>query len=674
MSKRSYGRRDNPINLVQDEDYDDDNDSVEFKFRQAEERDRAAQQHLLTKTQSHQDVGHPDNILLSSNPTKRPRVVDDHQNQTTSTTVNINFHLRQFSTPIKLFATLQDEEIRGRHCKSSSTAAAAAAKTSDGSDDDDEYEDDFDKNCHRLEFCWTLREMLGLDVHPQHDSLHVVAAHPTTTSPSVDWIVIANYIIDFDFLLQEIPELVSFPRVVIIYGHADNDPPSAWANLTAVDLIMRRPADPPQSRYNPLPFRIPFGVHHSKLFLIGFSTGILRVVIHTANLRYNDIHLKTQGAFLQDFPLKSSTVNRATSLSNEFEETLVSYMATYSYTKSRVWDDRSSNHESCNLTQLLRRYDFATAQAILIPSTPGYHPLSADGTCHVGHLKLRHALATMVYDNKKYDVQLTTKRDDSHLTTKKLLPNQRKQQKPEGSGIICQFSSIGSLTEAWLRELELSMDIAATAPTGKPPTISSSSSCSTRLSRPIQLRLVYPTVEEIRNSVEGYRGGGSVPGSNQNVSKAFLRPLYHKWSTSGTQDMFQRSQHVPHIKSYYQLTPDGKAMEWFVLTSHNLSKAAWGEVIQSSQHGKAKRLFIRHWELGVLIKGIAHVISASETKTTMQHLRSMLKPVSTEGHKQGSTIIPLPYQLWPEPYQPSDRPWAVDRAYTIPDSRGQLWT
>ncbi len=42
------------------------------------------------------------------------------------------------------------------------------------------------------------------------------------------------------------------------------------------------------------------------------------------------------------------------------------------------------------------------------------------------------------------------------------------------------------------------------------------------------LQLIWPTVWEIRDSVEGWRGGASVPGPAKNVNKPFLRPFWHK--------------------------------------------------------------------------------------------------------------------------------------------------
>jgi Tyrosyl-DNA phosphodiesterase len=122
----------------------------------------------------------------------------------------------------------------------------------------------------------------------------------STSMGSIDYIFITSYIVNFEFLLDEIPELLSLPRACVIYG-AKEGSENAWRQAStsvdgtcSVDFICRNPSDPPKSVTNPLAQRIPFGVHHSKLFLVGFSSGILRVVIHTANLRYSDVNNKAQ--------------------------------------------------------------------------------------------------------------------------------------------------------------------------------------------------------------------------------------------------------------------------------------------------------------------------------------------------------------------------------------------
>lgn len=53
-----------------------------------------------------------------------------------------------------------------------------------------------------------------------------------------------------------------------------------------------------------------------------------------------------------------------------------------------------------------------------------------------------------------------------------------------------------------------------------------------------------------------------------------------------------RDRAMPHIKSYTRISPDLKSVPWFVLTSGNLSKAAWG--VQRNNH------YIMNYEAGVV--------------------------------------------------------------------------
>ena len=74
-----------------------------------------------------------------------------------------------------------------------------------------------------------------------------------------------------------------------------------------VDFVQLLPSDPPNSRANPLPVKIEYGVHHTKMFLMGYDEGGLskcHVSIHTSNILHSDAELKSQGVYTQDFPLK----------------------------------------------------------------------------------------------------------------------------------------------------------------------------------------------------------------------------------------------------------------------------------------------------------------------------------------------------------------------------------
>jgi tyrosyl-DNA phosphodiesterase-1 len=433
----------------------------------------------------------------------------------------------------------------------------------------------------------------------------------------------------------------------------------------SVDFVCRNPSETPKSAANPLSQKIPFGVHHSKIFFVGYSTGALRVIIHTANLRYSDIHQKAQAAYVQDFPRKTATSPSTC----QFEKDLISYMTTYHYNKKYKWDDTYSNDNdndndndtasgAITIVEQLKKYDFSGALAILVPSTPGYHKLSDEQP--LGHLKLRKAISEVV-------APATNHRSNGQDTT---------------GPVVCQFSSIGSLTKKYLHKIEASLD-ATKANTATNPQIDEHKS--------LNLQLVYPTSDEICNSLEGYRGGGSVPGSHKNVSKDFLQPLFCKWSapqsflasltashtstSNGTgnstgnsasngNNPLWKGNNVPHIKTYFQLTSksgqDDPSMLWFCLGSHNLSKAAFGDDVQSKVYG-GTRFFVRHWELGVFLA--PSMLNAQR-----------LVPCSPGGPTNPGpedVTIPLPYRPRPIPYVASDKPWAVDQRYVRLDIFGR---
>lgn len=344
------------------------------------------------------------------------------------------------------------------------------------------------------------------------------------------------------------------------------------------------------------------------MFLVCFADETLRVVIHTANLIHRDIHLKCQGAYVEDFPLKQGSPKGQ----SNFEKDLVSYVASYRYNREHAWDGETKR----TLTQELCRYDFSSALAILIPSIPGRHFLNS---APLGHLKLRRAV-----------------------------------QEQASSGVrevIAQFSSIGSLNEKWLTEQFLES-------TGLPNATVADRGSTKKNKVTGRIKFVYPTAEEIRTSVEGYAGGCSVPGVKKNVSKAFLKPLWCKWSSdSDSGNPCRKPQNVPHVKSFYQLGDDGSSMNWFVLSSHNMSIAAWGQV----QMGNGGRVnFIRHWELGVFV-----------SPRTLGSAIHRLVPFRTNPIKGNVIPVPLPYKLVPDPYVDLDQPWAVDGQYTHLDRDGR---
>ena len=436
---------------------------------------------------------------------------------------------------------------------------------------------------------------------------------PTT---SIQWMVISNYLIDFNYLQHQLPEILTIPKAVIV--HSQHVPsPRKWPN--SIDIIQRNPGADAKSTMNPLQYKFDYGTHHTKLFLVGYKHKI-RVVVSTANLRPDDCQ-KAQAMYVEEFPLASNDNE-----TSDFEETLIHYISSYGYDKKRNWlggTTTSCRRES--LTDVLARYDYSSAKAVLIPSIPGYHSID-NRTPRVGQLKVRESI-------QKYTS--TSSRSSS-------------TPRP----VICQFSSIGTLSDKYLHSLQTSMDTCLAR--------------SERKGQSLQLKFVYPTAEEIRTSVEGYRGGDSVPGRKKCVSKPLLRPFWYKWAgnrggSNNSTNPLTKPNNVPHIKTYYQTNATNDGFDWLVITSHNISQTAWG-TIGDNRHGGGQRLYVRSWELGVFV---------SPQTLGVDKLVVWSGPGNKLGETGSTATIPMPYATHSlERYDSSDQPWACDEHYLIPDRFG----
>ncbi|KAJ7401722.1 hypothetical protein BTVI_93642 [Pitangus sulphuratus] len=129
-----------------------------------------------------------------------------------------------------------------------------------------------------------------------------------------------------------------------------------------------------------------------------------------------------------------------------------------------------------------------------------------------------------------------------------------------------------------------------------------------------------------------------------------------KWSA----EVSGRTRAIPHIKTYMRLSPDFQKIAWFLVTSANLSKAAWGALEKNGS-----QLMIRSYELGVLF-----LPSAFGLDKGYFHAGGRKLPES----KDSLTYFPVPYDLPPEQYGSKDQPWIWNIPYTdAPDTHGNMW-
>ena len=195
--------------------------------------------------------------------------------------------------------------------------------------------------------------------------------------------------------------------------------------------------------------------------------------------------------------------------------------------------------------------------------------------------------------------------------------------------------------------------------------------------------------------------GGVVPGRSKNLSKDFILSKLHRWkSVAINGDPLDMGKHIPHIKTYYQVDSTGNgnsSMRWFMIGSHNMSKAAWGQIQYRQLQGEV--LTIPSWELSVFISpstlgvdsmgpllssegyslgGSSDGNSTKGKPLNPQQLReqrlarfggnssissTVLPKNDTKqsyAHTQNRAIIPLPYKFIPDKYEPSDLYWHVE--------------
>ncbi|CAN0129483.1 unnamed protein product, partial [Ectocarpus fasciculatus] len=441
-------------------------------------------------------------------------------------------------------------------------------------------------------------------------------------------VLLMNYMFDFRWLLDTCPQLRD-PSVLVCCLHGEKND----AQKDKLQFIVE------EELYNWTCSEVElgaerFGTHHSKAAILFYPDGI-RVAIMTANYVESDFMCRTQGLFVQDFPKKTSTSTGTV----PFENDLISYLE-----QVRVKSPDTAATFSSAICKI-QLYDFSSAEVVLVGSVPGRHS-SKDAKW--GHLKLAASVRK---------AQATSLSEDA--------------PSPQKSKLLMQYSSMGSmgLNGKYLKELAESLY-------GGP--------CP-------DLQLVWPAVSCVRNSLQGYMSGGSLPCKADilydNVNTRALKSCFcgriYQWC--GTPD--GRHMATPHMKCYFKYKssseskePAWNQIEWFLLTSMNLSQAAWG-VLQ----GNGSKLYIKSYELGVLflpslMKQKSRSFSCTPSHPKLGIVRggcvsdsnsSAVRNLNTLGDT--GVYLDIPFTVPPPPYTSSDIPWTWDTPHWQADRLGNVW-
>nr|XP_012232123.1 PREDICTED: probable tyrosyl-DNA phosphodiesterase [Linepithema humile] len=326
-----------------------------------------------------------------------------------------------------------------------------------------------------------------------------------------------------------------------------------------------------------------FGCHHSKIMILQYKDDGIRVVVSTANLYSDDWENRTQGLWISPhLPLLPESANPSNGESpTGFKKDLERYLSKYRHPALTQW------------IWAVRKADFSAVNVFLVASVPGTHKdIEVD---FWGHRKLTYVLSR-------------------HAT----LPPDAPQWP-----IVAQSSSIGSLGpnfESWLsKEIVPCMSRETTKGLKSHP----------------NFQFIYPSVENYKQSFDCQNLSCCLPYSAQVHSKQeWIESYLCHWRAMRT----GRDRAMPHIKSYTRISPDFKSIPWFVLTSANLSKAAWG--VQRSNH------YIMSYEAGVIF------IPKFITKTTTFPIEEEEDPAVP--------VFPIPYDLPLCRYDSSDKPFVSE--------------
>jgi tyrosyl-DNA phosphodiesterase 1 len=340
---------------------------------------------------------------------------------------------------------------------------------------------------------------------------------------------------------------------------------------------------------------------------------LAQVIIHTANMIEQDWRNMTQGVWLS--PLLSlesphaggpaSTTIPAIGTGARFKRDFMAYLRQYG-TRTTM------------LVSQLDEYDFSAIRAALVAHVPSkFDGKETEPAVQLwGWPALKRALGGITQHQ-------TMRTDPQAVST----PH-----------IICQVSSIASLSDKWIKDVLFST-LSTTSPSSlpPPPIISSkkanatpqSLSSSQQQPQP-KLSIIFPTPQEIRTCLDGYAAGASIHCKLQNAQQRkqfdFMKPYLCHWngeaaqprslangnSTAPTTAGGERSgvgralrgPAAPHIKTFIRFQHDTSStplseneIEWALLTSANLSTQAWG----SAAHGSSGEVRVCSYELGVLV-------------------------------------------------------------------------
>jgi tyrosyl-DNA phosphodiesterase-1 len=327
-----------------------------------------------------------------------------------------------------------------------------------------------------------------------------------------------------------------------------------------------------------------YGVHHTKMMFLFYKDQSMRVIVSTANLYREGWQNRVQGLWISD-KLPALTDGSNGDSVTGFRADLLTYLAAYNL------------HQLNPHMARIRKTDFSSINVFFVSSVPGNHDNNRQiqhGHPRVGNLLGTHSAPI----NEKCPViaQVSTlgnygNQPYYYLTTE----------------IVQSFRRDSSAT---VRKL-----------------------CS--------INVIYPSAKNVRDSYDGLAGADClVYFQNTHRTQQWLNTYLYQWRSSSR----DRNRAIPHIKTYCRY--DDQGLFWFLLTSANLSKSAWGTL----NKGKSS-LKLNNYEAGVLFC----------PRTIIQKDRFPLNDNQSDGDK----VFKLPFDIPLTPYEQLDTPFTVEEMKSL---------
>lgn len=125
---------------------------------------------------------------------------------------------------------------------------------------------------------------------------------------------------------------------------------------------------------------------------------------------------------------------------------------------------------------------------------------------------------------------------------------------------------------------------------------------------------------------------------NRVLLKVLNNDIYNFHFSQWKAEEYGRTKAMPHIKTYCRVSPCLTKLAYFLITSANLSKSAWG-----GPFAKDNGVYVRSYEAGVMFLPKFFDEEYFEIKRTL--------------NSKNQTVFPFIYDLPLTPYNGSDYPW-----------------